>query len=123
MPSVLQILICPAEDYSLSDSCPVSVEKISWRLEYSIFLGTWTDMPDHSADPDNMQQNAMSDQGIHYLSFIQQILDAETDSKMDTTAYLQITLNPNPAEPGFCLCWGFTAQSTQWGHVEHGQFT
>ena len=23
----------------------------------------------------------------------------------------------------FCLCWGFTAQSTQWGHVERGQFT
>ena len=23
----------------------------------------------------------------------------------------------------FCLCWGFIAQSTQWGHVEHGQFT
>ena len=22
-----------------------------------------------------------------------------------------------------CLCWGFTAQSTQWGHVKHGQFT
>ena len=22
-----------------------------------------------------------------------------------------------------CLCLGFTAQSTQWGHVEHGQFT
>ena len=22
-----------------------------------------------------------------------------------------------------CLCWGFTAQSTQWGHVESGQFT
>ena len=22
-----------------------------------------------------------------------------------------------------CLCWGFTAQSTQWGHVEYGQFT
>ena len=21
-----------------------------------------------------------------------------------------------------CLCWGFTAQSTQWGHVERGQF-
>ena len=21
------------------------------------------------------------------------------------------------------LCWGFTAHSTQWGHVEHGQFT
>ena len=21
------------------------------------------------------------------------------------------------------VCWGFTAQSTQWGHVEHGQFT
>ena len=22
-----------------------------------------------------------------------------------------------------CLCWGFTAQSTQWGHVGRGQFT
>ena len=22
-----------------------------------------------------------------------------------------------------CLCWGFTARSTQWGHVERGQFT
>ena len=22
-----------------------------------------------------------------------------------------------------CLCWGFMAQSTQWGHVEHGQFS
>ena len=21
------------------------------------------------------------------------------------------------------LCWGFTAQSTQWGHVERRQFT
>ena len=21
------------------------------------------------------------------------------------------------------LCWGLTAQSTQWGHVESGQFT
>ena len=23
----------------------------------------------------------------------------------------------------FCLCWGFTAQSTHSGHVERGQFT
>ena len=23
----------------------------------------------------------------------------------------------------FCLCWGFTAQPTRWGHVERGQFT
>ena len=23
----------------------------------------------------------------------------------------------------FCFAWGFTAQSTQWGHVEHSQFT
>ena len=22
-----------------------------------------------------------------------------------------------------CLCWGFTAQSTQWGHVDLDQFT
>ena len=25
--------------------------------------------------------------------------------------------------PLICLCWGFTVQSTQWGHVERGQFT
>ena len=23
----------------------------------------------------------------------------------------------------FCLCWGFTALSTQWGHVKRGQLT
>ena len=23
----------------------------------------------------------------------------------------------------FVLCWDFTAQSTQWGHVERDQFT
>ena len=23
----------------------------------------------------------------------------------------------------FCMCWGFTAQLTQWGNVERGQFT
>ena len=28
-----------------------------------------------------------------------------------------------PQKVGACLCWCFTAQSTQWGHVEHGQFT
>ena len=27
------------------------------------------------------------------------------------------------SQSGHCLCWGFTAQSTQWGHVERGQFT
>ena len=27
------------------------------------------------------------------------------------------------SEEFVCLCWGFTAQSTQWGHVERGQFT
>ena len=30
--SILQILVCPANDYSLSDSCPASVEKISRTL-------------------------------------------------------------------------------------------
>ena len=32
MPSVLQILIFPAKDYNLSDSCLASAEKISRRL-------------------------------------------------------------------------------------------
>ena len=29
----------------------------------------------------------------------------------------------NSTDQDFGLCWGFTAQSTQWGHVERGQFT
>ena len=29
----------------------------------------------------------------------------------------------NPNNLFVCLCWGFTAQSTQWGHVQCGQFT
>ena len=31
--------------------------------------------------------------------------------------------NPKICTQKVCLCWGFMAQSTQWGHVECGQFT
>ena len=39
------------------------------------------------------------------------VMEGQTDSDLLT-----------PPE-GLCLCWGFTAQSTQQGHVERGQFT
>ena len=34
-----------------------------------------------------------------------------------------VSIGDNLHEMSICLCWGFTAQSTQWGHVERGQFT
>ena len=64
-------------------------------------------------------------------------------SEVQTTAYARLKLrlwhfmqNVSPAYLAYsyitdldikgslyCLCWGFTAQSIQWGHVECGQFT
>ena len=44
----------------------------------------------------------------HYLQ--KWLLKSQADDKADNNCC-------------FCLCWGFTAQSTQWGHVERGQFT
>ena len=39
------------------------------------------------------------------------------------TGWMANSADTDQIAPGFCLCWGFTAQSTQWGHVERGQFT
>ena len=35
---------------------------------------------------------------------------------------LQVVIKSGTGTQGD-LCWGFTAQSTQWGHVERSQFT
>ena len=40
----------------------------------------------------------------------------------DNKSYVGVS-NSYVGDNKFCLCWGFTAQSTQWGHVERGQFT
>ena len=42
-----------------------------------------------------------------------------------TFFYIQAnSVDPDQTAPrGVCVCRGFTAQSTQWGHVERGQFT
>ena len=40
-----------------------------------------------------------------------------------TSFYWKYILNKWVQSISVCLCWGFTAQSTQWGHVERGQFT
>ena len=39
------------------------------------------------------------------------------------SSYLSFKTRGHVYSSCVCLCWGFTAQSTQWGHVEHGQFT
>ena len=46
MLSVLLILICPAKDCNLSDSCPASVEMISRRLKGEVFELTKFSKPD-----------------------------------------------------------------------------
>ena len=37
--------------------------------------------------------------------------------------FLVAFLPPRTIEKRFCLCWGFTTHSTQWSHIERGQFT
>ena len=50
---------------------------------------------------------------------IQSILSQDIEQK----PILGINQRPLTLLKWICLCWGFTAQSTQWGHVERGQFT
>ena len=50
-------------------------------------------------------------------------VDADTNANADTdTGGSTIALRER-CSGEFCLCWGFTAQSTEWGHVERSQFT
>ena len=65
--------------------CKWLFSTILWWLEITIItLSIGTDKPEqNSVDPDQMLQNAASDQGLHCLSLIQQIFDPSTSSKMD----------------------------------------
>ena len=51
-------------------------------------------------------------------------LDIETErfSNFESPCHPDASLQIS-AQSDFCLCWGFTAQATQWGHVERSQFT
>ena len=50
--------------------------------------------------------------------------DTETKKKQKKkTKKNDVTQSNSQETANVCLCWGFTAQSTQWGHVERGQFT
>ena len=44
-------------------------------------------------------------------------------SELTAQADLDLQFAYNLYTKDIVLCWGFTAQSTQWGHVERGQFT
>ena len=59
-----------------------------------------------SVDPDQMPHSFASDLGLVVLY---------------TVCYAR--LSQYLGQMFVCLCWGFTAQSTQWGHVERSQFT
>ena len=48
------------------------------------------------------------------------------NKKKNVIAWFELTTLPMTGYTKIqciCLCWGFTAQSTQWSHVERGQFT
>ena len=51
--------------------------------------------------------------------------DGPKDKQMDKTDENYVSLLHTWYTRGLfiCLCWVFTAQSTQWCHVERGQFT
>ena len=73
----------------MDSTCPISgmllhCSYLSINIIYSIYTkyldrqaGT------NSVDPDQMLQNAASDQGLHCLPLIQQFLDKSIDSKME----------------------------------------
>ena len=65
-------------------------------LTYRIYSKNW----DKQRRPDQTAKR------LYCLPFVQQVSDISTGSKTDV-----------------CLCWGFTAQSTLWGHVDRDQFT
>ena len=69
----------------------------------------------YSGDPDQMPRSAASDLGLHSLPITLLGVSRLPWVKPETDNCLGC-LN-------ICLCWGFKAQSTQWGHVERGQFT
>ena len=49
------------------------------------------------------------------VTYLLEVLDTKSRSNGKGSFFLNTLL--------FCLFWGITAQSTQWGHVERGQFT
>ena len=63
---------------------------------------SWRNNKNISLLPDAMINESVSILGTEYTCWVSAIFIRETI---------------------FCFCWGFTAQSTQWGHVESNQFT
>ena len=60
-------------------------------------------------------------QPYHKVIFYLEVL---FDTSLDEIIYTNLGIKGHQTDYClFCLCWGFRAQSTQWGHVERGQFT
>ena len=57
----------------------------------------------------------------HCILWIYTIIHSSSSS-LDTGIKMNL-FKVCPSKQFVCLCWGFTAQSTQWGLVERGQFT
>ena len=89
-------------------------------------LRIWWNLPISNHNPDLHNIKAHTKYGENPLMFTQVIIqkwkidgrkhDWRTDGWMDWHTDVQF-------ETLICLCWNFTAQSTQWGQVERGQFT
>ena len=61
---------------------------------------------------------------VFFLFFFLTLEGLITAAANDILTFLLYFVNENKLDIScVCLCWGFTAQSTQWGHVELGQFT
>ena len=95
----------------------------------------------NSVDPDETPRSAASHLGLYCL--LRPVCPNTYGKNGSQANYKKISANtkmkdffmkPNPwsnqmlvkvtvNKTWICLCWGFTAQSTQWGHVERGQFT
>ena len=92
----------------------------------------WRNLPISNPKPDLHNINAHTTFGENPLIFTQIIIrkrktdgwtDGLTDDQRETIIPRHYCVAGYKNDDDFCLCWGFTAQSTQWGHVERRQFT
>ena len=71
------------------------------------------------SQPNGVMSSAVS---LPNHSFTRQLNMALVEYNMALVEY-NMALVEYKVAMDVCLCSGFTAQSTQWGHVERGQFT
>ena len=117
-------------------NCPFGFLQVMFPLEFSYFMFVflslwclWWEVWDNCIDSWSLPSLLFSYIFLIMITFFE---DTPHDNILNQIPFLYTKSNAlrksmktqkNFLPVFICLCWGFTAQSTQWGHVERGQFT